>query len=292
VKPGTYVFSVQGSNNDGFWDEDGVSLTIIITPFWYNTWLFRGFLLLLFIFTVWFVISRRFRNIRKQYNVEKRVLDIEKQLFETELQALRLQMNPHFIFNTLNSIQSFILTNDTDKAVNYLGKFSQLMRQILANSRESYISVDEELKGLRYYMDIEKLRFDNKFDYSVSLDPEIDGEFMEIPPMVIQPYVENAIIHGLIHKRGTGQIDLNVSLVNDYMLWVIEDNGIGRSKAMKIREDSGLHRKSRGMLITMERLEVLNKINKDKFSVKVIDLKNESGEATGTRVELMISYNE
>jgi len=292
VRPGTYTYYVKGSNNDGIWDENGVSLTIIIRPFWYNTWLFRiGFLVILII-GIWYLIYRRIRNIRRHHEVEKKMLAIQSQLHDTELQALRLQMNPHFIFNTLNSIQSFILTNDTDKAVNYLGKFSQLMRQILANSRESYITIKEEVKALQYYMDIEKLRFDDKFDYSFIMDPDIDEDFMEMPPMVIQPYVENAIIHGLIHKKGKGKIEIKVSMAGNNILWTIEDNGVGRKKAMKIREESGLHRKSRGMLITMERLEVLNKKNGENFSVKVIDLKDNNGEAAGTRVELRISYKE
>lgn len=292
VNPGTYVFHVKGTNDDGVWDQKGVSLVIIITPYWYNTWWFRGTILSLFVIGVWYMFYRRVQNIRIKHEVEKKVLSIEKQLYDTELKALRLQMNPHFIFNSLNSIQSFILNNDTDKAVNYLGKFSHLMRLILSNSRESYITIKDELKALQYYMDIEKLRFDDKFDYRIEIDPSIDEDFMEIPPMLIQPYVENAIIHGLIHKEDQGLIRLFVGLEDNHILWIIEDNGVGREKAMKIKMESGLHRKSRGMLITMERLEALNRKSQEYFSVEVIDLKDQTGNPAGTRVELRIAYTE
>ncbi len=292
VSPGTYTFRAFGTNNDGLWDENGVTLTIIITPHWYNTWLFRITLIFIMVLLTWYFIYKRIKAIRKKHDVEKKVLAIEKQLYDTELQALRLQMNPHFIFNTLNSIQSYILSSDLDKAVEYLGKFSQLMRLILSNSREPFISIAEEVKALTYYLDIEKLRFDNKFEYSISIDPAIDEEFMEIPPMLVQPYVENAIIHGLIHKEGKGNIKINLKLDGTLIVLAIEDIGIGREKAMQIKRDSGLQRKSRGMLITMERLQVLNKKNKQIFRVNVIDMKDDKGLPTGTRVELKISYRE
>jgi sensor histidine kinase YesM len=228
----------------------------------------------------------------RRHEVEKKMLDIEKQLYDTELQALRLQMNPHFIFNTLNSIQSFILENDTDRAVDYLGKFSQLMRSILINSRESSIPVQDELRALKYYMDLEKLRFNDKFDYSIYIDPEVDEEFMEIPTMIIQPYIENSIIHGLLQKQGKGLIKIKITLEGDHLLWILEDDGIGRQRALEIQKESGLHHESRGMLITRERLEVLNKMNREQFSVQIYDLTDGSGNAAGTRVEVRISLKE
>jgi sensor histidine kinase YesM len=166
------------------------------------------------------------------------------------------------------------------------------MRLILSNSRESSIPVRDELKAVKHYMDIERLRFDDKFDYEVKMDRDIDDEFMEIPPMIIQPFVENAILHGLVHNPGSGHISIELKLEKNFIFCSIEDNGIGREKAAKIREASGLKRKSRGMLITRERLEILNKQNKDKFAVKVIDLYDKNNKPTGTRVELNILYLE
>ena len=139
-------------------------------------------------------------------------------------------------------------------------------------------------------MDIEKLRFDDKFDYTIYVDPKIDNEFMAIPPMIIQPFVENAILHGLIHSSEKGHLQIDFILKKDTIFCSIEDNGIGRAKALKIRESSGIKRKSRGMIITKERIDLLNKQNKDKYSIIVIDLKDDQGNAKGTRVEIKMFY--
>jgi sensor histidine kinase YesM len=199
-------------------------------------------------------------------------------------------MNPHFIFNSLNSIQSYILSNDAEKAVLYLGKFSQLMRLILTNSAYKFISLKEELKSITYYLDLEKLRFENKFDYTITVDKSLDEEFIEIPPMIIQPYIENAIIHGLLHKPTKGKIDIDFRPDGQRIICTVVDDGVGRQRSMEIAKQSGIKRKSRGMLITQARLEILNRQSDDEFSVKVFDLKDEKGNPAGTKVELII-YN-
>ncbi len=292
VSPGKYTFHVIGANNTGVWNSEGVSLTIIVEPPWYQTWYFRGIIALFVISIIWFVIYSRIRRIRKKHRIEKRVLKIEKQLFEIQQKALRLQMNPHFIFNSLNSIQSFILTKDIDLAVNYLSKFSQLMRLILNNSSESIIPLADEIKAVVHYLEIEKLRFDNKFDYTITIHPKIDEEFVGVPPMILQPYVENSIIHGLVHKESHGNISIEILLKGSGLLCVITDDGIGRDKAMELKKENGLHAASRGMLITKERLDILNKNSNEKFSVRVTDLKLSDGQAGGTKVELTIKYQE
>lgn len=290
VPPGSYVFRVIGSNNDGIWNDTGTSLHIIILPPWWDTMIFRLIFGAMIFALLWSFIYWRIRMIKKKHEVEKKVLEIEKELFDVQQKALQLQMNPHFIFNSLNAIQSFVISSNTDKAIHYLSKFSQLMRLILTNSRESSIPVKDELTALKHYMDIERLRFDNKFDYAIKVDKEIDDEFMEIPPMIIQPFVENAILHGIVHSTEPGHIKLELQLQNNFIFCSIEDNGVGRKKAEELRNSSGIKRKSRGMLITRERLEILNKQNKEKFAVNVIDLHDEKGEPTGTRVEINILY--
>ena len=292
VTPGTYVFRIKASNNDGIWNEKGISLHIIILPPWWDTLIFRVMFGALIFAILWSFIYWRIRMIKKKHEVEKKVLEIEKELFDIQQKALQLQMNPHFIFNSLNAIQSFVINNNTDKAIHYLSKFSQLMRLILSNSRESSISVRDELKAIVHYMDIERLRFDNKFDYKIVVDKNIDEEFMEIPPMIIQPFIENAILHGLVHSEHPGQLKLELKLQDNFIFCTIEDNGVGRTKAQEIREASGIKRKSRGMLITRERLEILNKQNKEKFAVNVIDLFDKKGDPAGTRVEINILYAE
>ncbi|RLD39941.1 MAG: hypothetical protein DRI83_00250 [Bacteroidetes bacterium] len=134
------------------------------------------------------------------------------------------------------------------------------------------------------------MRFDNKFDYELEIDNNIDQEFMEIPPMIIQPFVENAIIHGLVHSPDQGHIKISLQLQKNFIFCTIEDNGVGRKKAQEIRDASGIIRRSRGMLITRERLEILNKQNKEKFSVQVTDLHNDSNMPSGTRVDINILY--
>ncbi|MCD4697121.1 MAG: histidine kinase [Bacteroidales bacterium] len=292
VRPGTYTFYAKGSNNDGTWNENGISIVVIITPPWYSTWVFRLAIFLLVISTLWILISRRMQQIKNKSEVERRLLEIEKQKFELEQKALRLQMNPHFIFNSLNSIQSYIVTHNTEMAVTYLGKFSQLMRLILTNSGNKYIPLKEELNSLTYYLDLEKLRFENKFDYKINMDDKIDREFIEIPPMIVQPYVENSIIHGILNKSSKGLITIDFKLNGNIIQCIITDNGIGREKSRRMREQAGISRKSSGMFITKARLEMLNQELNDQFDVRVTDLHDDKGESSGTMVELNIHYYE
>ncbi len=288
VVPGTYKLIIKGTNNEGLWNEKGISIVIIIRPAWWNTWTFRIFFGILITSILWFIIFRRVRQIRKRNALEKKMLSIEKHFFELEQKALQLQMNPHFIFNSLNSIQSFILNNNVDKAVMYLSKFSQLMRTILANSREQEISIQDEIKSLTYYLDLEKLRFDNKFDYYISLDKSIDAEFIAIPPMIIQPYVENAILHGINHRKDKGKLIITFALNDNYIICNIEDNGVGREKAAEIEKTSGLTHKPRGMMIIKERIDLINRQNSEKINVKIIDLKNNDGVSSGTKIEIIL----
>jgi ligand-binding sensor domain-containing protein len=293
VDPGSYRFIVTGSNNDGVWNQEGISLTVIIRPPWWKNWIFRLSIFLVMVALLWSVIILRIRTIRRKHSVEKKMLAIEKQVFELEQKALRLQMNPHFIFNSLNAIQNFVLANDTDKAVNYLAKFSHLMRMILANSTASLITLKDEMKALTYYIDLEKLRFDDRFDYAIFRDPAIDEEFVEIPPMLFQPYVENAIIHGLVNSPNRGRLEIAIRLINSAtLLCSIKDNGIGREKAIEIRNRSGIKRQPKGMMITQERIEIFNRQNRKNFSVKITDLKDDEGKPSGTLVEFTIQYKE
>jgi len=293
VPPGTYIFRLKASNSDGVWNEEGISFTIIISPPWWHTWWFRIGSGLLIALIAWYIIFLRLRNIRIRHEDEKRILEIEKQMFSLEQTALRLQMNPHFIFNSLNSIQSVVIAGDTDKAINYLAKFATLMRFILAHSQKPFVNLSDELKAMEIYLDVERLRFDNKFNYKIEIDPLIDEEFLEIPPMIIQPYIENAILHGLLNKESVGTLKIQLKLKDkEYIHCVVEDDGIGREKAAEIRLRAGLNHKSKGLVITQKRLEILNKSNEDELNVKIIDLKDEQGRPGGTRVEILIVYKE
>ena len=199
----------------------------------------------------------------------------------------------NIIFNTLNSIQSYVLNNKQDDSIHYLSKFSKLMRMMLTSSRENEIAIADEIKLLTYYIELERLRFNTHFDYSFNIDEEIDQEFVEIPPMLLQPYIENAIIHGLQpRKEEGGMLVIHMTLEDDFINIKIEDNGIGRIASQKKKRSSGIKHQSKGMLITKERLELLNQDVEKAFSVRIIDRVDDSGKASGTCVELLIRFDD
>ncbi|MDZ4823591.1 MAG: histidine kinase [Flavobacteriales bacterium] len=212
---------------------------------------------------------------------------LRAQVSELERSALQAQMNPHFIFNSLNSIQSYIANNENDKANRFLAKFSRLIRAMLNNSRSSKIKLQDEIDSLTLYLELEKMRFKEKFDFEIIVDEECETSEIKLPPLLIQPYLENAIIHGLAQTRSRGKIDLYYILDGKYLLATVTDNGIGieQSKKQKAGKES-LH-KSVGMTITQKRLEILDEGNADK-KVSIEEIKDRHGEVLGTKVEVKI----
>lgn len=206
---------------------------------------------------------------------------------QSELQALRAQMNPHFMFNTLSSIQNFINSKNSDEAVKYLSKFAKLMRSIMENSKKSRVNLKEELEALELYMQLEQLRLEYKFDYEIIIDKNVDPTHDEIPPLLIQPYVENAIWHGITHKEGKGKITIHIANRNHTLQCTINDNGVGRAASEKINRQKNKH-KSYGMSITKERLEILNTMQKSQLSVEIADILNDEKQVTGTSVKIFI----
>jgi len=200
-------------------------------------------------------------------------------------------MNPHFIFNSLNSIDSYIIRNESKQASEYLNNFARLMRLILQNSRSNYITLKDELIALELYLQMESLRFKNKFRYTIDVDEALDTSSIVIPPMLIQPYIENAIWHGVMSKNNgeTGKVELHIYKKNENLYCVVSDNGIGRKKAAELREKKlHTHKRSMGMQITQDRIEIINKLYNLNTTVQIHDIENEQGEAEGTRVELTI----
>ncbi|MBA3971893.1 MAG: histidine kinase [Bacteroidetes bacterium] len=284
LPPGTYTYKVISANNEGVWNKVPATFTFTIDrPFW-KTWTFILITSLMFSFALIFSIRFRIRSIR---NKEKRKTELNKKIANIESQALRAQMNPHFIFNTLSSIQHYISNNDTDAALKYLSKFAKLMRRIMDNSKQQMIPVSEEINALNLYLDLEVMRFDKKFDYSIIIDPEIDQTYDRIPSMLIQPYVENAIIHGLLPKEKDGRISITLQKQNDTILCTIEDNGIGRERSMEFKKNRVQQHKSMGMSITKERLDILNSSLNSNIYVEIVDL-FEEGKSAGTKVRLII----
>jgi ligand-binding sensor domain-containing protein len=284
LPPGKYTFKVKCTNNEGVWTETPAEFSFTIkAPFWKTMW----FYITLFLLTVSAVIIStrlRIRNIRKK---EKRKTELNKKIANIELQALRAQMNPHFIFNTMASIQHYISNNDTDAALKYLSKFAKLMRSIIGNSKQQMIPIAEELHALNLYLELEIMRFTDKFEYSIIVDENIDANYDRIPSMLIQPYVENAIIHGLLPKEGHGKISIHLQKQTDSILCTIEDNGIGRERSNEFKKNRVQQHKSMGMSITQERLDILNSSLNQNLNAQIIDL-FENGKPAGTRVQIMI----
>ncbi|HTL10625.1 MAG TPA: two-component regulator propeller domain-containing protein [Chitinophagaceae bacterium] len=220
---------------------------------------------------------------------EQVLMTTKQKMADVEMQALRAQMNPHFIFNCLNSINRYIVKSDQATASLYLTRFAKLIRLILDNSNSKNITLANELEALKLYIDMEALRFDKKFTYQITVDNNIHTDSVELPPLIIQPYVENAIWHGLLHKEAGGHLHIHVSLQQENMLVCeIEDNGVGRERAKDLRSKSATSRKSLGMKLTEDRLALLNKHAALSASIGIIDLVSASGEPAGTKVILKI----
>ena len=232
-----------------------------------------------------FTQSQLVNEKQKQKN---EVMQLHQQKADLEMQALRAQMNPHFIFNSLNSINMFILENNKLQASEYLSKFSRLIRLILQNSQEAYIPLERELEALRLYLELESLRFEQRFEYKVLVEDDVDSEILKVPPLIIQPYAENAIWHGLMQKKEQGHLVIELYIKDEMLCYLITDDGIGRKKAREIKSKSAAAHKSMGMRITTDRLLILQKQNEKENSVSITDLILADGSPGGTEVRIKI----
>lgn len=241
-----------------------------------------------------FIIYKNLALKRKNEKLESRgkQAELQQHVTELEMQALRAQMNPHFIFNCLSSINRFILKNETEAASNYLTKFSRLIRTVLTNSKRPFISLEDELEMLCLYLDMEKLRFKDSFDYSITFTNSIDAGNVFVPPLLFQPFAENAIWHGLMHKEGQGHLEIELSINKKILTCAITDDGVGRSKAATIKSKSAEKQKSMGLQITTERLALLNKDFDKQTFFNIEDITDKKGKPAGTRVILKMNYRD
>ena len=283
LPPGHYVFQVRSCNNEGIWNAAPTTFTFTISPPFWKTWWFRILATILIASAIFLFIYFRIETVRKE---ERRRSDLQKRIGNVELLALRSQMNPHFIFNTMSSIQHFIANNEPDEALKYLSRFAKLMRAIMGNTKQPSITIHDELETLKLYLELEAMRFANKFEYSFHIDPGIDVNYEEIPSMLIQPYIENAIIHGLLPKSGNGKLTIDLTKKDNFIIATIEDNGVGRARARELNKSRLSQHRSLGMSITKERLSILNHLNKseNRLNEEVTDLFDEKGSPAGTRV--------
>ncbi len=226
-------------------------------------------------------------NITEKNQRERDLTEAQRKIGELKLMALRSVMNPHFVFNVLNSIQYYIAKNDRMNAINYLSTFSKLIRSVLSHSVNNKVKLSEEIDMLKNYVQLEMTRFENKFDFNLIVEDGVDVDTIEIPPLLVQPYVENAILHGLYNKRSQGALTIRIKEQNDVVLFEIEDNGIGREEARKIRQKNLPNHKSMGINLTEERLRLINEAHNVAFNID--DLSDSTG-ATGTKVTIGVKF--
>ncbi|MEC5147202.1 two-component regulator propeller domain-containing protein [Chitinophaga sp. 212800010-3] len=283
LPPGHYKFKVKAVNSVGTFSDHVTTLNIFIQPaFWQTGW-FRVLCLLIVLTLAYMYYKMRIASVRKE--VKQREA-IQQQIAQLEMKALRAQMNPHFIFNALNSIQTFMMKSETEQALSYLSRFAKLIRNVLDNSQLNHTTVAQEVSVLENYLELEKLRFTDEFEYEIIVDPELDANMVEVPTMVVQPFVENAIWHGLVHDKSKGKVTITFRIVGDRILCTIEDNGVGREKATAIKKANKPGHQSRGLQITRDRLSIYNNRFNVDASFDIEDLVDEEGKARGTRANL------
>jgi ligand-binding sensor domain-containing protein len=279
LRPDEYEFMVEASGHSGHWSKVARIKFEIRGPFWKSA-LFITFMVLMTIAIISAAVYRHFKQQKKEIQRQHRVT-------LSELKSLRAQMNPHFLFNALNSIQGVLLKQNIEVTQDYLGRFGKLMRTILDHADKSSITIAEELESITNYLEIEQLRA-KQFQYEIVIDPTLDVYTREIPAMIIQPFIENSIWHGFAHQADDNRllIKFTDTPVGETVI-EITDNGIGRKKALSLR--SSKH-KSKGIQLVKERIDLLNYKAERKIRLEVIDLEDEHGNHPGTKVIIVIPY--
>jgi ligand-binding sensor domain-containing protein len=289
LPPGDYTFRVRSVNSAGTFSAGITTLYIHIKPaFWQTSW-FKVLCFICIAGMIYLYIRLRINGVKKE---ARRRNAIQQKIAQLEMKALRAQMNPHFIFNALNSIQTFMMKSETEQALSYLGRFARLIRNVLDNSQLNSIPVSKELRMLENYLELEKLRFTDHFDCKITVDPELDPDFTEIPTMILQPFVENAIWHGLLYKKEKGYVKIAFEKRENTVLCIVEDDGIGREGAKERRQAGDEHHHSRGLQITRDRLALYNKRFDLDATFDIEDLYDQEGLPIGTRVHIWFPLEE
>jgi two-component sensor histidine kinase len=292
LKPGDYTFQCYAVNFQNQ-SSDVISFPFSVSKPWWQQWWFYGLIFLSLSLSAYYLMKRRILAVRKRDNIAIEKLNLQNELRNSSLTAIKAQMNPHFVFNALNTIQSFVYNNDKKSVSNYLGKFSELIRKTLDNSNNERITLQEEIEMLQLYLEIEKMRFTEDLNVHFNIDSNINAENIYIPSMLIQPYVENAIKHGLFHKQGNKELTIKIyysSQQHDFIEVLIDDNGVGREKSKELNMHRYNHT-SFATSATEKRLELINQTLAKKIKVEMIDKKNEWNEPSGTTVIITLPTN-
>jgi hypothetical protein len=280
---GTYTFRFRVGIMDDQWIE-GKPVTVRKEVSFTSRPLFYFLLSGLTIAMIYFIYDTRLRSVRRESKLKA---EFNRKLTEMEMSALRAQMNPHFMFNSLNSIKYYILNEEPDQANKYLNKFSKLMRLVLKNSQTKLVNLADELEALRLYIELEALRFHENFNYEINIAPEINQDEIYIPPMIVQPFVENAIWHGLMQKEGPGHLIVNISQREGTLTIDVVDDGIGREQAAKLGSKSAA-KKSFGIAITSDRIALVREALGIDASVKITDVYDDYQKVKGTKVHIIL----
>ena len=281
LPPGKYRFTFRAGSRPGLWSPPPVGLEVVIRPAFYQTLWFKIVVLLALAAGLWGIYHLRMSRVRRE---ERMQAAFERRLAEVRHDALRAQMNPHFLSNCLNAIQWFIIKNRPKESLNYLTKFSRLVRSVLDQSQRQRISLAEEIKTLRFYLDMESIRFENQFETHFDIDGRLDRERVQVPPMLLQPLVENAIRHGLLPAGRPGILTISIAGNGDALTCTVEDNGIGRAASAELKDKAFDASPSQGLKLASERLSMMNGVTGLIFH----DLFDENGAASGTKVVLTL----
>lgn len=279
---GGYKFDVAVQDRHGNWSPFKTLVEFnISSPWWEQVW-FILLVIVLFALAVGVLVVLRVRVVRKNEQIRTRMVELEKR-------ALQAQMNPHFLFNSLNAIQGFLSENDTQKAEEYLADYARLIRLILENSRGSMVFLSRELELIEKYISFESMRFSDRIRFTMEIDSGIDQDQLMVPPMLLQPFIENAVVHGLANKKGEGRVIIRVKMLENHLFCTIEDNGVGREQTAE-SASSETGSSSAGLTITRERLQLLNQQLSSHTILNLVDLYDDASRPIGTRVEVYIPY--
>lgn len=279
LSAGAYTFRLKAKSLS---ESEVIEVKLIIQPPFWLTWWFWLLMIITIAAIIYYLLQRRYAQMLEKSTMEKEAIELSLRAVELEQKALRSQMNPHFIFNALNSIYSFVLGNESEKAAKFLVHFSKLIRHILDSSRNEFIALEDEISMLKYYMELEQLQKEQVFNFVFTIDEEIDQEEIFIPSMIIQPYIENAIIHGVRHlKDRKGRIEIKLRMESEeQLICEVIDNGIGRTASMETKIGKSHH--SVGIKNTKERIELLRAKSGIELSIEVVDL------GQGTKVQMKL----
>ena len=243
-------------------------------------------------FMIWNLIYFVYNYMKKVRMEEQNKTKMKVQILELEAKALRAQMNPHFIFNCLNSIKSLIQQHEEERSVTYLTTFSKLIRTLFNNADKKEISLFDEMETCKLYLQLEAMRFDTNFSYNFSIDETIDLKSISVPALIIQPFIENAIWHGIVPKGSGGNVLLSVNKNNNNIEIIVDDNGIGRESSQQNKTAASFGHQSKGVNLTQSRLELDNLLQQRQAKLETIDKKDEQGKASGTRVIITLPQEE